>query len=170
MYQVYYSSLSNGAYAIVQESTPPTAGFRNGARWYKPSEATSYILYADGDSSQWIQEAVGDPFIDASRLTGFVIPEQYGAVADGVTDDSQAITAAIATGKVVVLGGRYAAHNINITTGFHMLPGSMVINNKVGDGSVLRVPVGNNGLQIGNIYVDANSQPCIGFRIDSDDV
>jgi hypothetical protein len=42
---------------IVQEATP-TAGLRQGVRWYKPSEATTYVYYCDGDSCQWVQEPV----------------------------------------------------------------------------------------------------------------
>lgn len=30
----------------------------NGMRWYKPSEATTFVYYVDGDSGQWVQEPV----------------------------------------------------------------------------------------------------------------
>lgn len=36
---------------------PPVSTF-NGLRWYKPSEATTFVYYVDGDSGQWVQEPV----------------------------------------------------------------------------------------------------------------
>ena len=44
-------------------------------------------------------------------IDDYVLPEQFGAVANGVTDDSKAIQAAIDTNKQVVLQGTYRINN-----------------------------------------------------------
>ena len=58
-----------------------------------------------------------DGQIDIKQALGhFVTPEMYGAVSDGVTDDSTAFQAAVNSGKNVYLGsGSYAIKNISIS-------------------------------------------------------
>jgi hypothetical protein len=51
--------ISSGGTAIISETAPSTINLVQGSRWYKPSEATSYIWFCDGDSCQWVQEPVG---------------------------------------------------------------------------------------------------------------
>ena len=45
------------------------------------------------------------------NLTDFVTPEMYGAAGDGITDDSAAISSAIATGKCVLCDATYRITN-----------------------------------------------------------
>lgn len=44
--------------AIISETVPSASFTREGVRWYKPSESTTYVYYCDGDSCQWVQEPV----------------------------------------------------------------------------------------------------------------
>ena len=47
-----------------------------------------------------------------------VVPEAYGAIGNGATDDTAAITSALATGKVVCLGAKmYAVKDLRISSG-----------------------------------------------------
>lgn len=41
--------------SLVQENVP-TGNIAEGVRWYKPSEATTYVRYIDEDSEQWVEE------------------------------------------------------------------------------------------------------------------
>lgn len=49
--------------------------------------------------------------------SGFVTPEMFGAVGDGVTDDSQPWQDALNTGTVVVATGTYKIHNVSVSNG-----------------------------------------------------
>lgn len=51
------SGVATSVVRYVQEEIP-VGSVLPGARWYKPSEATTYVYYVDEDSSQWVQEAV----------------------------------------------------------------------------------------------------------------
>lgn len=51
-----YVDAATGA-NIVSE-TQPTSGLRQGLRWYKPSDAVTYVYYIDEDGGQWIEEPV----------------------------------------------------------------------------------------------------------------
>ena len=44
--------------ANVVSETAPTAGLRQGLRWYKPSDAVTYVWYIDTDGGQWVEEPV----------------------------------------------------------------------------------------------------------------
>lgn len=102
--------------AIISETVPSASFTREGVRWYKPSESTTYVYYCDGDSCQWVQEPVqsaegtlrqelaasdsnvlvgGVKAEDLSRKYGqIVFVTDFGAVSDGVTDDTAAVQAA----------------------------------------------------------------------------
>jgi hypothetical protein len=54
-WEVVSTGLGRG---IVSEDLPAASFTRQGVRWYKPSEATTYVYYEDGDSGQWVQEPV----------------------------------------------------------------------------------------------------------------
>lgn len=59
--QEYADTVATGqAVSVVRyvQEEIPTGSILPGARWYKPSEATTYVYYVDEDSSQWVQEAV----------------------------------------------------------------------------------------------------------------
>lgn len=48
---------------IISETIPSEAAVDSGARWYKPSEAVTYVYYCDGTSCQWVQEPVAATFL-----------------------------------------------------------------------------------------------------------
>jgi len=54
---------------------------------------------------------------------GYVTPEEYGAKADGVTDDSFAFTDALATGKPVYVNGNYVVNSVSCTRDATMIFG-----------------------------------------------
>ena len=51
----------------------------------------------------------------------YVTPEEYGAVGDGITDDSAAIQQAINSGKLVKFGSKYACKNIKLINKVHLI-------------------------------------------------
>jgi len=63
----------------------------------------------------FIQAGTGAVATDIETvLRGIVTPEQFGAVGDGVTDDTDAFNAAFATGKRVVAGAKTYALNAEV--------------------------------------------------------
>lgn len=64
----------DGGSDYVQEIVPE-GNIRQGAKWYKPSIATSFIWYQDGDSGQWIQESVSsrEPLSFFGYLTSLIM-------------------------------------------------------------------------------------------------
>jgi len=45
-----------GGVSYVQEAVPVGDDITEGTRWYKPSEATTFVYYVDAYSSQWVEE------------------------------------------------------------------------------------------------------------------
>lgn len=84
----------------VGEIAPDVPLLTSGNRWYKPSEATTYIYYCDVDGCQWVQEPVANVNIESPFLT----PAMFGAIGDG-SNEQDKIQAMFnnAVGKVVVL-------------------------------------------------------------------
>jgi hypothetical protein len=66
---------------IVSEDVPSPALTRQGVRWYKPSEATTYVYYEDGDSGQWVQESIA-PQIPVS----LALPNDLGSIIAAATN------------------------------------------------------------------------------------
>ncbi|WVQ00145.1 tail fiber protein [Synechococcus phage MA10] len=56
-------------------TTPPTGDLEDGQLWWRSDTGVLYIYYGDGDSSQWVQAAVGmDTRVQAEVYTGDVPP------------------------------------------------------------------------------------------------
>lgn len=125
---------------------PPTQFLVQGARWYKPSEATTYIYYCDVDGCQWVQEPVANTNIESPFLT----PAMFGIKSDG-SDQSSNLQALFdsSQGKIVVLpSGQNYRYNQ-----FEIKPGTTLITN----GSVFTrlVPSTTHGIVIrDNVTID----------------
>lgn len=65
---------SGRAITYVREKLP-VGPVQNGAKWYKPSEATTYVYYEDSDSGQWVEESVVPPevAIPTYSLDSFIL-------------------------------------------------------------------------------------------------
>lgn len=68
--------------SFVQEARPSDPVI-DGVRWYKPSEATTYVWYMDDDSGQWVEE--NPSVVDAPNR---IIP--FATVAEATADTSLA--------------------------------------------------------------------------------
>jgi len=87
----------SGKVDSIVSPTPPIAT-KPGQLWFNSATGNTYIWYDDGNSAQWVQinVAAGD-----TGAGGTTTPEAYGAVGDGVTDDSAAFAAALAASSYV---------------------------------------------------------------------
>ncbi len=96
----------------VGETQPPYVF--SGLCWYNPSAPAHYIYYVDADGGQWVEEAsqgvdgalrndlgaanstvpiAGIPaYVTAKVVGNFLVPEQFGAVGNGIADDTAAIS------------------------------------------------------------------------------
>lgn len=109
--------------ALTEAVPEPEIGDAYGVGTEEPYEI--YIWEEDGwtdhGTLQGPQGPKGDPGEDA-KLDGIVTPEDYGAKADGVTDDTEAFRQALASGKIVLAQGTYmlgsadSAGRVEITT------------------------------------------------------
>ena len=109
-------------------------GAGNGYMSIKPVPANVPL----SNSEYWVQvsaysalyAAFNDRIEDLEDLTLYVTPQLYGAAADGVTDDTQAIQAAIDSGKSVLFAGNYLCDTVYITDKsnvvYKMISGSII--------------------------------------------
>ena len=79
---------------------------------YTASNGTSVTLAVAAIAGD-IVDIIGYGSFALTPSYPFVTPQQYGAVGDGVTNDSAAIAAAIATGKEVYFGGANFVYLVN---------------------------------------------------------
>lgn len=110
----------------------------NGTAKMPASDLQDAILGGPIDEAvqQWLEEhpeattTVGDgslteaKFSDALKLQtikDYVTPEMFGAVGDGVTDDTEAFELMVSSGNVYVLSGNYAISGVTIDKQFVML-------------------------------------------------
>jgi len=97
--------------SFVQEERPSDPVI-DGVRWYKPSEATTYVWYMDDDSGQWVEE--NPSVVDAPNR---IIP--FATVAEATADTSLAEGNTIqiaerANGIFDVISGTGTANTWNI--------------------------------------------------------
>jgi len=72
-----------GGARYIQEAVP--VGAVAGNSWYKPSEATTFVLYTDADSSQWVEE---------HPATGGTEVQDLLLVTDGIVSPSTILSTA----------------------------------------------------------------------------
>ena len=65
------------------------------------------------------------------QLSNFVLPETYGAIGNGIVDDTIPIAQAIKTGKPVLFWQSYAVTSITAETDSYFAPGGKIISNGV---------------------------------------
>jgi hypothetical protein len=90
---------------------------------YTAANGTSITLAVAAITGD-IVDIIGYGSFSLTTSYPFVTPQQYGAVGDGVTNDSAAIAAAIATGKEVYFGGANFVYLVN--SGFTLTYGQAI--------------------------------------------
>lgn len=65
------------------------------------------------------------------QLSNFVLPEMYGAIGNGIVDDTIAIAAAIKSGKPVLFWQSYAVTSITATADSYFAPGGKIVSNGI---------------------------------------
>jgi len=83
----WVSAMATSAPVVTSSDTPPTTPV-SGDLWFDSSTSQMYVYYNDGSSSQWVTVTSGSP----SPSSDTVSVKDFGAVGDGVADDTVAIT------------------------------------------------------------------------------
>lgn len=95
---------SSGRTITYVQETLPVGPVQDGAKWYKPSEATTYIYFVDEDGGQWVEDSVqsaegtlrselaatdsdvlvgGKEAGKVAKSTTLVTPAEWGILTDG---------------------------------------------------------------------------------------
>jgi hypothetical protein len=100
--EVWLQAAPNAASSIALIGDLAPASPVPGQFWWESDTGKLFVWYDDGNSAQWVEAVAG------SSNAGFVTPQMFGAVGDGVTDDTAAVQAAAASGEdIYVPPGRY---------------------------------------------------------------
>lgn len=153
-----------------------------------PSESTdiakaiAVLQNIQGDVDAWLDEhpeattSVQDYSLTLKKLVtgtlGYVTPEMFGAKGDGITDDTEAIEAALAFSKDYSVEVKFPA-KVYATTGIELEAGmfidfDMTVLKALSEDSVIFIDDTNNqkGGSVKNLIIDHNHTAEIGMQID----
>lgn len=130
-----------------------------GAVWTSfgmPTDAQVESIFSD-----WLEDhpetttPVQDESLTYKKLVkgtlGFVTPEMYGAVGDGVTDDTRAFQEALNTGKQVYASNIYYVTSVNVNNN------SLLISGEIRG----QICINNNAIVEGGIVRQTTDEPCV---------
>lgn len=92
--------------------------------------------------------------LSSGALGNIVTPEEFGAIGNGIVDDTAALQTALNTGRDVVCTATYLSGTVNITSANQNLLGSGSIKARAGTGTLLNITGDNVTVNLGSI--DAN--------------
>ena len=140
----WVSVVASTAPVVTTSDVPPSSPV-SGDLWLDTNTTQMFAYYDDGTSSQWVTVTSGSPSADSdtvtytpdgtgavattveNKLRESVSVKDFGAVGDGVTDDTVAIDNSLAASNAV-----YFPAGVYVYTGTLILPESVII---YGDGS-----------------------------------
>ena len=143
-------------------------------------DLTNYKLYSSTNGSNVVEiQAAGSATYNeggtgaidrsvGSKLRENVSVKDYGAVGDGVTDDTAAIQAAIndatANGKTIFIPfGTYVCSGLTLTCNIDSELGAVLKNSATTHATMMTISV--NGLRIGKLEFDANEKEFTALRV-----
>lgn len=104
-----------------------------------------------------------DADITEIQNTIHVTPEMFGAVGDGVTDDTQAVKDAFATGRPVMMRNTYAVTEMCEYTGTYIYGGGTVKVLSLASGVRSPLKISGHNCRVENIEVDCNNTAAFGI-------